>query len=56
MATKQTIYIKILDEAIAVYVPAIGEQITKNLFFDFKHFSLMLFLRFFYRYWKEFHS
>ena len=32
MATKQTIYIKILDEVIDVYAPAIGEQITKNLF------------------------
>lgn len=32
MATKQTIYIKILDEAIDVYAPTIGEQITKNLF------------------------
>lgn len=30
--TKQTIYIKILDEAIAVYAPIIGKQIAKNLF------------------------
>lgn len=32
MVTKQIIYIKILDEAIDVYAPAIGEQITKNFF------------------------
>lgn len=32
MIAKQTIYIKILDEAIDVYAPAIGEQLQKISF------------------------